>query len=76
MSYRRAERPKLVDHRHCKVCAKAIPPGEEFCSDKCREIFEEWQRKERRGRRILYILYAVIMTAMFLFFILRFSAGQ
>lgn len=71
MSYRRAERPKLVDHRHCKICAKAIPPNEEFCSEACRMKFEEWQRKERRGRYVLYIIYAVIMAALFLFLVLR-----
>ncbi|MEM3398189.1 MAG: DUF2116 family Zn-ribbon domain-containing protein [Nitrososphaerota archaeon] len=70
MSSRKVDRPKLVDHRHCKICARAIPPGEEFCSDKCRQVFEDYKKREKRGRYLFYIVYGILMVALLLLFIL------
>ncbi|MCL7396341.1 MAG: DUF2116 family Zn-ribbon domain-containing protein [Thaumarchaeota archaeon] len=71
MSSRKVDRPKLVDHRHCRICARAIPPGEEFCSDKCRQVFEDYKRREKRSRYIFYIVYGILMIALLLLFALR-----
>ena len=71
LSYRRAERPKLIDHRHCKVCGKAIPPGEEFCSDECRQKYMGWIEKEKKTKRMIYVIYALIIASLFLFLFLR-----
>lgn len=71
MSHKKVEKPKLLDHRHCKICARAIPPDEEFCSDKCRQVFEEYRRKERRGRIFFYIVYGILMSLLLVLFVLR-----
>ncbi|MCS7126659.1 MAG: DUF2116 family Zn-ribbon domain-containing protein [Aigarchaeota archaeon] len=71
MSHKKFERPKIVDHRHCKICARAIPPDEEFCSDKCRQVFEDYKKKEKRGRLLFYVIYGILMVALLMLFILR-----
>ncbi len=37
----------IVQHKHCPVCGRAIPPDEEFCSDECREKMEILAKKKR-----------------------------
>lgn len=45
------------DHRHCKVCGKAIPPEAEFCSKGCRRK-REAQLQSRRN--LGYLMYGAI----------------
>ncbi len=68
-------KPRLVDHRHCRVCGKAIPPKEEFCSDECRSKFEEARERERKARRMLYVFYGLIMASLLIFLLLRAFMG-
>jgi len=75
LSQRKAVKLRLVDHRHCKVCGKAIPPNREFCSDECREKYEGWQARERRAKRMIYIFYALIIGSMLVFLLFRASMG-
>ncbi|MEM0079644.1 MAG: DUF2116 family Zn-ribbon domain-containing protein [Nitrososphaerota archaeon] len=76
LSYRKIERPKIVDHRHCKICARAIPPDEEFCSEKCKQVFEDYRRREKRSRYLFFIIYGVLMMLlMFLFFLRPAASG-
>ena len=32
---------KLVQHRHCQMCLKAIPLSEEYCNDECKEKWDQ-----------------------------------
>jgi len=66
LSGKKERKLKIVDHRHCKVCGKAIPPGQEFCSERCRKIYEETQRREKRMKNIFLLIYAVIFIVLFL----------
>lgn len=45
---------KLLQHRHCQVCSKAIPISEEVCSEKCKIELEEMVKKRRR---MVYLIY-------------------
>jgi predicted nucleic acid-binding Zn ribbon protein len=56
---------KLLQHRHCQVCSKAIPLSEEVCSEECRAEFDALVKKRRN---FLYIFYAMI--AVFIIFLL------
>ena len=75
MSSKKPLRPKLVDHRHCRICGKAIPPKEEFCSPECREKFEEAREKEKKAKRMLWIFYGLIMASLLIFLLLRAFIG-
>ncbi len=53
--------PKVPNHAHCRVCGKAIPASDDFCSTECRQSSEE-DRKKRR--RMLYLLYGAFGVSM------------
>lgn len=65
------EKLKIIDHRHCKICGKAIPPNQEVCSERCRKIYEGMQRREKRTRNLMLIIYAVMFGVIFLLLALR-----
>lgn len=64
------ERPKIVDHRHCIICGRAIPYDEQFCSPDCREKYEISREREKKSRMMLILVYIVLIVVMVLFFIL------
>lgn len=59
---------RLDDHRHCKSCGKIIDPGEEVCSDECRE---KRARIQATRQNYTYLMYAMI-GLLILFFALGF----
>ncbi|MGA9839396.1 MAG: DUF2116 family Zn-ribbon domain-containing protein [Thermoplasmata archaeon] len=54
------------DHRHCKVCGKVCPPGEETCSKACRAKREQGAQSRRM---YTYLMYAVIVLLLILLFV-------
>ena len=42
-----APRPKILQHKHCQVCGKAIKAKEQMCSDRCKK---EWEATVKRKR--------------------------
>ena len=50
---------KLLQHRHCQVCSKAIPLSEEFCSEECNLEFDKMVKKRKN---FLYLFYAMIVV--------------
>lgn len=71
MSRKKVTKLKIVDHRHCRTCGRAIPPDKEFCSEKCRKEFEDVRKREERMKKILWVMYAVMIGSLLLVFILR-----
>jgi len=45
------------DHRHCKVCGKVCPPGDETCSKACRAKREQAMASRRN---LTYLIYGVM----------------
>jgi predicted nucleic acid-binding Zn ribbon protein len=54
-----AKAGKLLQHRHCQVCSKAIPISEEFCSEECSTEFDAMVKKRKN---FLYLFYAMIVV--------------
>lgn len=52
------------DHRHCKVCGRVCPVGEETCSKKCRE---KRAALIASRRNYMYLLYAFIAILAIVF---------
>ena len=71
MSRKKAVKLKIVDHRHCMTCGKAIPPDKEFCSEECRKKYERVRMKEERVKKILWIMYAVMIGSLLIVIVLR-----
>lgn len=56
---------KLIQHKHCGVCGRAIPADEEVCSDKCKQEREAILKKRKS---YIYLMYgAIIVMIVFLF---------
>ncbi|MBA3045613.1 MAG: DUF2116 family Zn-ribbon domain-containing protein [Candidatus Thermoplasmatota archaeon] len=52
---------KLLQHKHCRNCEKAIPLKEDYCGDECKIQHQNMLRKKRNQ---LYILMAIAMGLM------------
>ncbi|MDG6930545.1 MAG: DUF2116 family Zn-ribbon domain-containing protein [Nitrososphaerota archaeon] len=57
----------ITPHTHCKVCGKAIPEGQIYCSKACHDRDEGARRRERRTMWIFYAIFFVVMIGMFLY---------
>lgn len=71
MSKKKEKKLKVVDHRHCKVCGKAIPPDREFCSSKCEEIERKVAARQKRMRNILLMVYVLVFLILLAMMALR-----
>ena len=70
-SKKRRDHKVLVNHRHCMTCGRAIPPDKKFCSEECRRRYEEARMRERRMRKMLWIIYAVMIGALLIMILIR-----
>jgi predicted nucleic acid-binding Zn ribbon protein len=52
---------KLLQHKHCRYCEKAITLKEDYCSQDCRLQHQMMMKKKRNQ---LYILMAIAMGIM------------
>ncbi len=62
---------RLVQHKHCPVCKKAMSTERETCSDEC-SVLREAQTKERK--RTMYFFYFA-MAIMVVVLILQFTGA-
>jgi len=62
---------KLLQHRHCQVCSKAIPISEEFCSEECETEFQGMIKKRKSYIYIIYATMIFIIAIMFISYIFR-----
>lgn len=74
MSGKKEKRIRIVDHRHCKICGRAIPPNKEVCSAECEQIKVRAETRQRRMKNILLIIY--VMVFLFFFLILILGGGH
>lgn len=57
---------KLLQHKHCQVCSKAIPLSEEICSEECKVEFEALVKKRRSYIYLMYGMIVLIFVVMLL----------
>lgn len=58
----------MEQHKHCKICAKPIPLDEDFCSEKCREEYQDMVSKRKKRQYIFYALLAVLIVVVYFSF--------
>ena len=51
---------KLLQHKHCRFCDKAILPDLTFCGDECQTKHREMMRK-KRNQLLLLMAFAIGM---------------
>lgn len=51
-------------HKHCPVCGISISPSKDYCSDECRTMDENAQRRIRNYRRLTLFLMVGAMAAL------------
>ncbi|MDI6708315.1 MAG: DUF2116 family Zn-ribbon domain-containing protein [Candidatus Thermoplasmatota archaeon] len=49
---------KILQHKHCRICDKAITADEEFCSDECKV---KWNMILKRRKWTMYFFYGIII---------------
>ena len=60
---------KLLQHRHCQICSKAIPLSEELCSEECKLELENLIKKKRSMMYLLYGSMIFMIVILLLSFI-------
>jgi predicted nucleic acid-binding Zn ribbon protein len=62
---------KLIQHRHCRVCEKAIPANEEFCNEECKD---KWNQMVKANKKkfwvtilwmVLFVIFAMLLMSAF-----------
>ena len=59
-----AKAGKLLQHKHCQICYKAIPISEEFCSEACTEEFNQILKKRRNTQLLFYASMVILIFIM------------
>lgn len=70
MSGKKEKKIRIVDHRHCRICGRAIPPDKELCSAECEQVQARVEARQRRMRNIMLIMYVAIFLIFFLLIII------
>jgi len=55
---------KIPQHTHCPICGKAIPISESFCSDECKQKYQQMLKKRKM---LVYVMYATIIFIIVVF---------
>jgi predicted nucleic acid-binding Zn ribbon protein len=69
MSRKTRDLGKIPPHKHCIWCGKAVDEDKRFCSNKCEEEFNKAERRRKRS----FIIYMILLMAMFLVWFLLIS---
>jgi predicted nucleic acid-binding Zn ribbon protein len=59
-------------HKHCPVCGISIAPTKDYCSNECREIDENAQKRMKNYRRLtLFLMVGALVVLLVLSLFLR-----
>jgi predicted nucleic acid-binding Zn ribbon protein len=54
----------MEDHRHCKVCGKAVDPGRTFCSTACETKRAATLRQAQTYKMLMYAAMLVLVVIL------------
>lgn len=54
----------IPQHTHCKICGKAVPTEEMFCSKNCEERFQSITKKRKLMIYVMYALMAFVIAVL------------
>ncbi len=55
---------EIEKHSHCVICGKVTSRGEKFCSEECKNEFQEQQESAERRRKIFIGLISVFAVSI------------
>ncbi len=58
---------KVLQHKHCQVCGRAIPVDEIFCSVECDNKYKGYMKKQRRSNYLMLGALAAMVAIMVIF---------
>jgi len=61
MSWKSSLKKRIDEHKHCQVCGISIPLDKEYCSIECRDKYQGYDKKKKRGNIIQIVLIAGVM---------------
>jgi predicted nucleic acid-binding Zn ribbon protein len=70
LSGKKERKARIVDHRHCRICGRAIPPDKEICSEECMQVQAKIEARQKHTRKMLLILYVVIFLVFLIMLLL------
>ncbi len=71
LSGKKDKKIRIINHRHCRICGKAIPPDKELCSAECEGVQAKIEARQKRMKNVMLVMYAVI----FLVFLIMLLIG-
>jgi predicted nucleic acid-binding Zn ribbon protein len=57
---------RLVQHKHCMGCGRAIPAKDVFCTEDCEDEHKRTLRRKKNQLLLLYISSIVILVLVLL----------
>ncbi|OPY31247.1 MAG: hypothetical protein A4E32_01697 [Methanomassiliicoccales archaeon PtaU1.Bin124] len=54
----------LPDHDHCKTCDDPVEKGEEFCSELCRDRYNDEVRREKNKNYLFIAVVVILLVAL------------
>jgi predicted nucleic acid-binding Zn ribbon protein len=60
---------RLVQHKHCPVCQKAMSASKDTCSAECAERWESQRKEKKRTLYLFYVSIAVLVVVLALQFL-------
>ncbi|MEW6222639.1 MAG: DUF2116 family Zn-ribbon domain-containing protein [Candidatus Hadarchaeota archaeon] len=61
----------VEEHKHCIVCGKATAPDKLICSPSCDHLLKEQQKRMKKSRTIMLVLFIVMFMVIMLSSMLR-----
>jgi len=61
MSWKSSLKKRIDEHKHCPVCGISVPLDKEFCTIECRDKYQGYDKKKKRGNILQIVLIAGVM---------------
>ena len=60
---------RIIQHKHCIQCRKAIPSEEEYCSEICKEHHQILIKRRQKYVNLMYVFMMIVIAGYILIFI-------
>ncbi len=55
---------KYEEHKHCVVCARAVPTTQDFCSQECKDSYKKTDKDKGKKNTIQIVIMVVLVVVM------------
>jgi len=61
---------KVLQHKHCQICGRAITVDDTFCSAECENRYNHYVKKQKRSNYLMMGLLGAMIVIAVVFMIL------